>query len=145
VTVRRAVLADAPAIAKLAVQAWPETPFQTPMPSAAFMVSAMQRVASDERQAAFLLLDEAEEPMGIFAGIHFQHPFAGHQIVSELMLWVAPEARGYGLQLLAAAEDWARARQADELHCYAHTPDLERLYALAKFRPLERTYVRDLR
>jgi GNAT superfamily N-acetyltransferase len=64
--------------------------------------------------AAGFIAEQDGQAVGMFGVFSFVHPIIGDVIASELCWWIEPEARGsrIGLELLRAAEDWAKARAA---------------------------------
>lgn len=139
--VRRGELRDAAAVVALARESWPETPFAHAQVPDDGQLAASVAVWIDTPDAAgFVLVDDTDMPRGVFAVSAFEHPLSRQRLAGVLMWWVTPSARGHGLKLIKAAEDWTRGKGVDELHLYAHTPELDRLCALSGYTKLETTF-----
>ena len=74
----------------------------------------------------------------------------GYRVAQELWWWMLPEARGQGIgkKLYDAIESWASEKGAKALFMIAleddDAPRMERLYKDIGFRPMERTYFREV-
>jgi GNAT superfamily N-acetyltransferase len=72
------------------------------------------------------------------------------RVAQELWWWMLPEARGLGAgkQLYDAIESWAKEQSANALFMIAledsDAPKMERLYTDKGFRPMERTYFKEV-
>lgn len=71
-------------------------------------------------------------------------------VVQELWWWLDPSARGSGAgsQMFKNIEQWAKAKNADALFMIAledeRASKMERLYARAGFKPMERTFIKEV-
>jgi len=139
--VRPAEARDCEAVIDLARHAWPETPFpKDQKPDRAFMRGAFQAFIDRPDNLGLVLANSDDQPCGVLALTSFQHMFSGQWLASMLMWWIVPGARGNGLAMLAAAENWARHKGIDELHLPAHTESLARLCMLSHYVKFETTY-----
>jgi RimJ/RimL family protein N-acetyltransferase len=61
--------------------------------------------------AAGFIAEQDGQAVGMFGVFSLEHPITGQRVASELCWWMEPEARGsrVGLELLRAAEGWAKA------------------------------------
>lgn len=100
-------------------------------------------VASSEDGAIFVSGSDATLT-GMIALVAFEHPFSGERIASELVWWVEPEARGDGLRLLRAAEEWARATGAVRVQMVAPNDRVGALYERLGYAKLETYFQRSL-
>lgn len=72
-------------------------------------------------------------------------------IVQELWWWLAPESRGSGAgkQLYTFIEDWAKNKNANLLFMIAledeRAAKMEKLYIRTGFKPMERTFFKELK
>lgn len=83
---------------------------------------------------------------GMLAMFVYAHPFSGDRIAYELAWWVEPEARssGVGLELLKAAEEWAKDRAATAVQMIAPNERVGDLYRRLGYRPMETAFQRSL-
>ncbi len=71
-------------------------------------------------------------------------------VVQELWWWLDPVARGSGAgsKMFKQIEQWAKAKNADALFMIAledeRASKMERLYARAGFKPMERTFIKEV-
>lgn len=56
-----------------------------------------------------LVSEENESVSGMIGMIAAPHPYSGALIAMEMFWYVAPEARGAGVRLMRAAEEWAKS------------------------------------
>ena len=81
---------------------------------------------------------------GMIAMLVYDHPFSGERTAFELVWWVEPEARGDGVRLLRAAEDWAREQGATHMQMVAPNERVGALYERLGYAPVETSYQRSL-
>lgn len=81
---------------------------------------------------------------GMIAMLIYEHPFSGERMASEMAWWVEPEARGSGVKLLRAAEEWARERGAVAVQMVAPTERVGALYSRLGYKAFETSYQRRL-
>lgn len=94
--------------------------------------------------AAVILVSGNNPLTGMLGLMVFDHPFSGERTASEVVWWVEPDARGDGLRLLKAGEDWAKAAGASKINMVAPNDRIESLYARLGYRQVETTYQRSL-
>ena len=92
------------------------------------------------------------EIVGISGAIAYPLYFNPNAIaVQELWWWLTPAARGSGVgqAMFKAIEAWAKAKNARALFMIALEDDraaaMEKVYCRAGFRPLERTFIKELK
>ena len=107
--------------------------------------------SSLEKDDIILLLGELDgEIVGITAGLLYPLFFSKCMVVQELWWWLTPKARGkgFGKALFEAIENWAKEKGADALFMIALEDDrskqMEKIYLKAGFKPMERTFVKEL-
>jgi len=95
--------------------------------------------------ACTLLVAETHHGLCGFIGlVGYAHHVSGVPTVGEVAWWVEPAARGSGLALLDAAEQWATAYGAQHLLMIAPNERVGSLYTRRGYRAVETTYQRAL-
>ncbi len=94
--------------------------------------------------AAIFVSDVAGRAVGMIALLIYDHPYSGVRTAFEVVWWVDPEARGGGLRLLDAAEDWAQEKGAKAIQMVAPNREIGGLYENLGYRPVETSYQRSL-
>lgn len=142
--IRRATLEDTDRLIEMGRRFVSETTYST-------LVSAdPQRVAGlvfdllDNPSAVVLVSGSDATLTGMIAAIAYEHPFSGEQTAFEIVWWVDPEARGQGVRLLRAAEEWARERGAKRMQMVAPNGRVGELYARLGYAAVETSYQRSL-
>lgn len=105
-----------------------------------------------ENDDALVLVAELDgEIVGITACLLYPLYFSpGYSVVQELWWWLTPEARGNGIgkNLFGEIERWARGKNAKAIFMIAledeRAETMEKIYVQAGFRPLERTFIKEL-
>lgn len=112
-----------------------------------FYLSALH----DENIGMWLAEDDGNL-VGIVGAIIYPLYFnPGAKVVQELWWWVSPESRGSGVgrQMFSEIEEWATVNNASAIFMIAlqneHLEKMEKLYDGAGFRPLERTYIKEVK
>lgn len=82
--------------------------------------------------------------IGMMGLMRYRHPMSGEATVSEVAWWMNPDARGAGVRLFRAGEQWAKACGASLIQMIAPSPEVERFYVRAGYEPVERIYQRRL-
>lgn len=138
--VRRAAIEDARAVAAL----WPMRRWWT------FVVggdqAAMQRYVEEAVQQwedkPIWVLERGDRVHGVLALMVFDHPLTGRLAAQVLAWYVDPAARGHGLRLWRAAQEWASWRGVEEWYSAAMVERAHRLWQRLGFKPLETVYYR---
>lgn len=81
---------------------------------------------------------------GMIAMLAYDHPFSGERTAFEVVWWVEPEARGDGVRLLRAAEQWARDLGIRKMQMVAPTARVGEFYARMGYAPVETSFQRSL-
>ncbi len=91
------------------------------------------------------------EVVGIAGALLYPMYFSPNTLVAqELWWWLAPEARGSGAgaKMFKQIEDWAKENGAAAIFMIAledsRAKKMEHLYARAGFRPMERTFIKEV-
>lgn len=109
--------------------------------------------ASLENDSILLLVGELDgEIVGVTSCLLYPLYFnPDYQVAQELWWWLTPAARGSGVgqAMFKAIEAWAKAKNAKALFMIALEDDraaaMEKVYCRAGFRPLERTFIKELK
>ena len=72
------------------------------------------------------------------------HPHAGIPVMSELFWYVEPGARGVGVRLLKAAEDWARSNGVKKSLVVAPDGRVADFYRRMGYARIEEQFIKDL-
>ena len=91
-----------------------------------------------------VLLSGNGKATGMIAMLAYDHPFSGERTAFEIVWWVEPEARGDGVRLLRAAEDWAREQGAKHMQMVAPNDRVGMLYQRLGYAPVETSFQRSL-
>jgi GNAT superfamily N-acetyltransferase len=81
---------------------------------------------------------------GMIGLLAYNHPFSGERTAFEVVWWVQPEARGDGVRLLKAAEEWAREQGIQKVQMVAPNERVGALYQRLGYVPVETSYQRSL-
>jgi RimJ/RimL family protein N-acetyltransferase len=109
--------------------------------------------ASLENDSILLLVGELDgEIVGVTSCLLYPLYFnPDYQVAQELWWWLTPAARGSGVgqAMFKAIEVWAAAKDAKALFMIALEDEraaaMEKVYCRAGFRPLERTFIKELK
>jgi GNAT superfamily N-acetyltransferase len=108
--------------------------------------------ASLENSNILLLVGELDgQIVGVTSCLLYPLYFSpSYQVAQELWWWLTPAARGSGIgqAMFKAIEAWAREKNARALFMIALEDEraaaMEKVYFRAGFRPLERTFIKEL-
>jgi GNAT superfamily N-acetyltransferase len=81
--------------------------------------------------------------VGGFGMTILPHLLTGQPYAAEVFWWTNPEARGHGLKLFYAAEQWAIDQGVTMLQMVAPTPEAEDLYVRLGFHRIEAVYSKE--
>jgi len=109
--------------------------------------------ASLENSSILLLVGELDnEIVGVTSCLMYPLYFnPDYQVAQELWWWLTPAARGSGVgqAMFKAIEAWAKEKDARALFMIALEDEraaaMEKVYFRAGFRPLERTFIKELK
>ena len=107
------------------------------------MLSIVEGVLAASNGAIFVS-DIDGSLTGMIGVLVYPHPFSNELTGFDLFWWVEPEARGHGVRLMRAAEEWAKDRGATKMQMVAPSPRVETLYARLGYEPIEVAYQRSL-
>lgn len=142
--IRPATRADIPDIVDLGVRHIGESHYAAFITPDRASMAALARWLVDA-PCGLLLIDERAGATQGYIGVAITgHPYSGQPVMSELFWYVDRQARGTGLQLLRAAEDWARDLGA--VHSIMIAPDsrVSQLYQRLGYARLEEQFIKPL-
>jgi len=85
-----------------------------------------------------------KQPVGFLVLIAFKHHLSGVATAGEVGWWVEPEARGCGIRLMHAAEQWAAEHGIVNIQMIAPNERVGALYKRCGYEPIEITYQRTI-
>ena len=126
--IRPATQGDLPALVSMGLRFLEASPYASSLQRNPLAMHDTAALFVGDTEKVALVSERDGELTGMILVCVFPHMLSGQRIASEFCWWVEPDARGSGLKLLQAAEDWAPAHGAEALQMVAPTPDVERLY-----------------
>lgn len=98
-----------------------------------------------EEPHGLLLVDEFYgELAGMIGVIATLHPYSGESVLSQWFWYCAPEARGGGVKMFMAAENWARENGVVLSVMGAPNERVARFYERMGYVPLETNFIKKL-
>jgi GNAT superfamily N-acetyltransferase len=107
-------------------------------------LSASVKAVADNPDGVILVSGSDATITGMIAMLAYDHPFSGERMAFEVVWWVEPEARGDGVRLLRAAEDWAMEQGIGKMQMVAPNERVGALYERMGYLPVETSYQRTL-
>jgi RimJ/RimL family protein N-acetyltransferase len=109
--------------------------------------TAMKLITSDD--GSLIVAEMDGKLVGMAGAIAFSHYMsASNKVAQEMFWWVDKEHRGgiVAMRLLRAMEDWAKERGCSSLTmiCLPIDSPAEEIYKRTGYRPLERSYIKEL-
>ena len=143
--VRAATLHDLPA-ATLAVSVFAAEAYPNETMDARHVAAFLSATMRNPDGLVVLMETDGGMFAGLFVAVLHRHLLTGQPSMGEILFYVDPAARGHGKKLLSYAEDRARERGcARATLCHLDTtPRLETAYRRWGYKPLERSYGKDL-
>lgn len=142
--IRRAVEGDIPRLIEMGQRFVEETPYRDLIAIDPDRLSATVRYVLASENGVVLVSGSDASITGMIALTAYDHPYSGERTAFELVWWVEPEARGDGVRLLRAAEEWAREQGAKHMQMVAPNAKVGRLYSRLGYAPVETSYQRSL-
>jgi GNAT superfamily N-acetyltransferase len=96
--------------------------------------------------AAGFIAEQDGQAVGMFGVFSLEHPITGQRVASELCWWMEPEARGsrVGLELLRAAEGWAKDHGAVWMEMIAPSARVAQFYERLGYERTDVHYLKRL-
>jgi GNAT superfamily N-acetyltransferase len=142
-TIREATVDDIPALVDMGLRFLRESSYRAVLAENPdqMMRLAIQMVTGE---ATAILVSETDGGVivGMFGLVLWPHFISGEMTAGEVFWWVEPSARGAGLRLWQAGEEWARARGAVCFDMIAPNDRVGVLYERHGYVSVERTYRR---
>lgn len=140
--IRRAAERDIPGIVEMGMEFHDTSEYKDYLKVSPLAISALATnlLAKPESESCILVLEKGNQLLGMIALLAFTHPFTGELTAGELVWWVSPEVRGYGVRLLRAAEKWARSAGAKYLQMVAPNEHVAHFYERLGYRLIESNY-----
>lgn len=149
--VRRATLEDLPAYLPMGQAFHDASPMHQVIPFDPEGFSQFYKSALENPHAGMWITEVDGRPVGIAGALAYPMYFSpSHLVAQELWWWLAPEARGHGAgqAMYDAIEAWANEQDVSALFMIAledeRAPQMEKLYARKGFRPMERTFFKEV-
>lgn len=145
--VRRAELADVPAIVAMGLRFAAEEYRDYLNPDEASLTQLAQNVISGPTSIGFVAQEATDGPVvGMIGLMTYRQPMSGALVATEIVWWMEPEARGAkaAIHLLNKGETWAREQGATKFQMIAPTDHVGHFYERMGFKKLETHYQRIL-
>ena len=140
---RRATLEDLDALLEMARRFAVETEYRDVLDIKAENVEAsIKSLMANPDSVCFISGNGT--PTGMIAMLAYDHPFSGERTAFEIVWWVNPEARGDGVKLLRAVEEWAKEQGIHKIQMVAPNERVGTLYQRLGYKPVEVSYQRSL-
>jgi GNAT superfamily N-acetyltransferase len=142
--IRTAIPEDIPRLVELGLRFMHESGYSQRLgvnPEAQANLAAMLIEAPN---GLVLVEERGGEITGMIGVIATVHPHSGDAVMSELFWYVLPRARGGGVRLLLAAEDWARSLGIAKSIVVSPNKAVSALYKRLGYQPLELQFIKDL-
>lgn len=145
--IRIADLADISALEPLAGEFYASSKFLTGFNIEVFRSNWRNFIAGGK--GVILLLEDSKHLIiGALGGLAYNDPCSGALLATELFWFVSPAARGHGVKLLRAFEEWAHGLGCESVqmvHLMDSMPQkLGRFYARAGYEAMEIRYTKAL-
>lgn len=148
---RRAAAADLSAILRMGAAFHAASPVHQSIPFDPNSLQQFCEQAFDSTEIGFWVAADGDRIAGMAAAVIFPSYFNSTvTVVQELFWWVDPDARGTGAgkQLIESIEQWAVDLDAKAVFMIAladkNEEKMQNVYARRGYRPLERTFIREV-
>lgn len=142
--IRQATHADVPELTRMGQRFVEETEYSEVIAIDPERLSLSVIHILDNPDGTILVSGSDATPTGMIAMLAYEHPFSGERTAFEVVWWVSPEARGDGVKLLKAAEEWARKQGIRKMQMVAPNDRVGQLYSRLGYVPVETSYQRSL-
>lgn len=142
--IRRATEADIPALTAMGQRFVQETSYKDLVSADPDRIAQTVIGILSTDTGVVLVSEGTTGPTGMIAMLSYSHPFSGELTAFEVVWWVNPEARGDGIRLLKAAEDWGRQKGATKMNMVAPNERVGALYSRLGYSPVETSFQRSL-
>lgn len=142
--IRKATGADAEQINRMGQRFVSESPYGDLLTVSPVRLAETIAHVLGNPDGVILVSSKGEVLTGMIALLAYDHPFSGERMAFEVVWWVQPEARGDGVKLLKAAEEWAREHGIGKVQMVAPNDRVGALYQRLGYAPVETSYQRSL-
>ena len=150
-TVRRATAEDLDQYLRLGAAFHNATPVHNAMPFDYEGFTNFYLTAVTNPAMGVWIAEKDNKAVGVAGALCYPMYFSpSHRVVQEIWWYLTPEARGTGVgkQMYDAIESWAKEQGATALFMIAledeRSPGMEKLYSRQGFRPMERTFFKEV-
>jgi GNAT superfamily N-acetyltransferase len=143
-TIRPAVLEDVPALVEMGMQFLRSSGYGYLYAENEPQMEALARHLIEGPSSDFLVVECGSGLVGMIGLTAQPHFISGRLIAGEVVYWVEEGARGAGVRLLKAAEQWARDHGAEWMQMVSPTPRVDAFYTRLGYVPVERTFQKAL-
>jgi len=98
-------------------------------------------------ESSFLLTADGSV-VGAILGVVENQPMSARSVYHESMWYVQPAHRGHGIRLIRHLEDWCMSIGVDQIimaHMGSASERLSKLFIRRGYKPMEVSYIRDLK
>ncbi len=138
--IRPATLADLPRLVEMGVAFLRSSTYAAIFPEDPARIAAVMGAFITDADKRALVATSGDRVVGLILACVYDQPWSGERSVGEFCWWVDPDARGIGLRLLRAIEQWAQQEHAVVIQLAAPTPAVEQLYTRLGYVPVERHF-----
>ncbi len=143
-TIRPAVLADVPTLVDMGGHFLEQTAYRDVIAHSPAQMTALASFLIAGEMSTVLVAEQSGAIVGMMGLVAAPHFISGELSAGEVFWWMEPDARGAGLRLLRAAEQWARDKGANGLQMIAPDERVGAVYQRLGYRLIERSYFRRL-
>ena len=149
--VRRATEQDLPEYVRLARRFHAASPVSTAIPFDPEGFGAFYLNSLENPDIGLWLAEQDNRILGIAGAVMYPMYFSPtHRVAQELWWWLEPEARGSGAgaEMYRLIEAWATKNEASAMFMIAledaNSGKMANLYARKGYRPMERTFIKEV-
>jgi GNAT superfamily N-acetyltransferase len=143
-TIREATAADVPRLVEMGRRFRAESAYALRLADNPAQMATMAEYLIASDNGLVLVVERDGLLVGMIGVLVFPHPLSGALTAGEVVFWVEPEHRGYGVRLMRRAEQWAIARGATTMQMVSPTPEVGQFYARLGYHALEVAYEKEL-
>lgn len=143
-TIRPASVTDVPRLIEMGARFIAETAYRDLVSANPTRMTDIVSSVMDSPDGVVLVSETNAHVTGMIGVMVYAHPFSGERTGFDLFWWIDPEARGHGVRLMRAAEQWASDHGATKMQMVAPNPRVETLYERLGYQAVEVAYQRSL-
>lgn len=143
-TIREAIAADIPALVAMGQRFLHGTPYRDLIADSPEHMAKIGHLLVTSPDGVMLVAERDGIPVGMIGVLICPHHLSGERIANEVFWWVDEEARGQGVRLLRAAEQWVKAQGVTAMQMVAPNDRVGKLYERFGYTAIEVAYRRSL-